>query len=818
MVRSAMMGARVRRKEDPRLITGSSTYVDDLQLPGAVRAVFLRSPFAHATIKSIDTSAAKAAPGVLAVYTVDDLPELTGPMGPTASDAPGTEDELLGKSDGGEGADGSNVIESAQAKGQSGETAGEDVLPEGDIAVPPTAPLAKDKVRYFGEPVAVVVAETEALGRDAADLIEVDYEELPAVSSIEAALAKGAPQIWDEAPRNLALNYKRAKGDVEQAFSEAHTTVKQRIRSNRVIPMPMEGRAVAAQPDPMTGGLTVWISNQAPHWLRRDVASQLGYAESQVRVIAPEVGGGFGAKISVYREDAIVAALAKHFKRAVKWTETRSENLVGMTHGRAQLAEIELAATEEGKITGGRFSIWGETGAYPTGADMPPITTWMISGCYAIPAFDVKAYSVYSNQTPIGAYRGAGRPEAAYYIERAIDILAHKLGKDPAEVRRLNFIAPDAFPYSPPPMPGIFKYDTGEYEKELDKALEVSGYQQLRQQQTQARQQGKIMGIGMASYVEICGFGPWESSSIRVDPSGAVSIFTGISPHGRGQETTFAQIVHDQLGADYDRIVVHHGDTGNTPQGNGTMGSRGLAVGGAPLMVSAGKIREKAIGIAAHVLEAAKDDIRFENGQYFVEGAPDKALSFDEIAAASYAGNVPQGMDAGLVTTDFFSTTGTTFPFGTHIAVVEISPDTGQVKVVRFVSVDDCGKVISPLLVEGQVHGGLAQGIGQALYEEAVYDDNGQLLSSTLMEYALPHAENFPMFELHRTETTTPLNPLGAKGIGEAATIGSTPAVVNAVMDALAPFGIEHLDMPLTAPKVWAALQAAGAGRQQAAD
>jgi aerobic carbon-monoxide dehydrogenase large subunit len=427
----------------------------------------------------------------------------------------------------------------------------------------------------------------------------------------------------------------------------------------------------------------------------------------------------------------------------------------------------------------------------------------MSVGCYDIPNVDLKASGVYTNTMAIGAYRGAGRPEAAFYIERAMDILAHSMGKDPAEIRRVNFIQPDQFPFK---SPAGFTYDTGEYEKALNKALEVSGYEQIRKEQEQARAEGRLVGIGLASYVEICGFGPWESAGIRVEPSGAVSVFTGISPHGQGQETTFAQIIHDELGADFDQITVHHSDTATNPQGNGTMGSRGLAVGGPALMMSAQKIKEKALAIAGHQLEVSRDDIEYAEGSYRVKGSPDRALSFSEIAAAAYGGSLPADIDAGLVTTDFFKTAGETYPFGTHIAMVEINPDTGQVQVKKFWSVDDCGNVISPILVEGQVHGGLAQGIGQALYEEAVYDDNGQLLSSTLMEYALPHAENFPMFELHRTVTTTPLNPMGVKGIGEAATIGSTPAVSNAVHDALAPKGITHLDMPLSAPKIWAAL------------
>jgi len=794
MVRSAMIGARVRRKEDPRLITGSSVYTGDLQVTGMTHLVLLRSPYAHARIKSIDTSAAKTAPGVIAVYTQADYAAFGAPL-PGGGGGEGTPME--------EG----DAIESPRAEGVSGETVGtvEEVEPSGPPPLPTQWPLALGKVRWAGEPVVAIVAESEAQGRDAAELIDIDYEELEAVTDVEAGSQPGAPRIWDGVPNNVGVEYSRARGDADKAFSEAAHTIKQRIRSQRVVPMPLEGRAVLAQPDPMTGGLTVWQSTQAPHWTRRDLAAQLGMPETMIRVIAPEVGGGFGAKIGVYREDLLAATIARKLRRPVRWVESRSENFVATNHGRCQLAEIELAATEDGTITGLRLNVIGDAGAYPMGLDMPPITTMMSTGCYAIPNVDLKASAVYTNTQAIGAYRGAGRPEAAYYVERAVDILAHKMGMDPAEVRRKNFIQPDAFPYS---SPAGFTYDTGEYEKALDKALDVSGYSELRKQQEQARAAGKIVGIGMASYVEICGFGPWESSTIRVEPSGAVSVFTGISPHGQGQETSFAQMIADEVGADYDEIVVHHGDTASNPQGNGTMGSRGMAVGGAAIMASSVKIRDKAMAIAGHKLEVSASDIEYdrESGSYRVKGSPDQALSFKEIASAAYAGGLPAEIDAGLSTTDFFTTTGETYPFGTHLAMVEIDPDTGQVKVTKFWSIDDCGTVISPILVEGQVHGGLAQGIGQALYEEAVYDTDGQFVSATLMDYALPRAEHFPMFELHRTVTTTPLNPMGAKGIGEAATIGSTPAVVNAVLDALAPHGITHLDMPLTASKVWAAL------------
>ena len=444
-----------------------------------------------------------------------------------------------------------------------------------------------------------------------------------------------------------------------------------------------------------------------------------------------------------------------------------------------------------------------DAGAYPKGLDLAYLTATMAVGCYDIPAVDLDISAVYTNTTPVGAYRGAGRPEAAYYIERVVDMLAQKLDMEPAELRRKNFIDPDAFPVTTATGE---KYDTGEYAKALDKALEVAGYSDLRAMQEEARAEGRIVGIGMASYVEICGFGPWESSIVKVEPSGDVSVYTGISPHGQGQETTFAQIVTDRIGADFENVVVHHGDTDNTAQGNGTGGSRGLVVGGGALMLSLDKIRDKADRIAGHLLEVDAEDIVMEDGHYHAAGAPDPFVTLSDISGAAYGANIPTGMEAGLETVDYFSPEDETFPFGTHIAVVEIEPDTGAVKLIKYVSIDDCGNVVSPMLLEGQVHGGLAQGIAQALVEEAVYDESGQLVTATLMDYAMPKADLFPMFELDRTVTTSPLNPLGAKGIGEAATIGSTPAVANAVNDALAPHGVTHLDVPFSAQKVWKAI------------
>ena len=768
MVLRAMMGATVRRKEDPRLITGSSMYVGDLKLPGMLHAIFLRSPYAHAKINGIHLDGAKSAPGVVAVYTNESLRQFCGPM--------------------------------------PGGSGGEGELEPDEIPTPKQEPLATDKVRWAGQAVAVVIAESEQQGRDAADLIEVDWEELPTVVDMFQAMEADAPLVWDQVKNNVGMQHARTNGDVDAAFANADHTISQRILSQRLVPLPMEGRAVAASPDPASGGLTVWVSTQAPHGWRNAAAPQLGLAQSQLRVIAPEVGGGFGAKFGVYHEELTVAAIAKHLKRPVRWVETRSENFLATNHGRAQVADIELAATKDGKITGLRLRVVQDGGAYPKGLGLPHLTATMAVGCYDIPAVDLDIKAIYTNTMAIGAYRGAGRPEAAYYIERAVDILANEMQMDPAELRRLNYIDPAAFPFETATGE---KYDTGEYAKALDKALEVSSYQQLRQRQKDARAEGKLVGIGMASYVEICGFGPWESSTVKIEPSGAVSVYTGISPHGQGQETTFAQIVADKIGADFDDIVVHHGDTDNTAQGNGTGGSRGLVVGGGALLISLEKIREKADQLAAHLLEVAAEDIELEEGKYRVKGSPDQSVTLAQIAKAAYGGGLPAGIEAGLHTTQYFSPDDETFPFGTHIAVVEIEPESGKVELTDYFSIDDCGNVVSPQLLAGQIHGGLAQGIAQALWEEAVYDESGQLVTATLMDYAMPKAEFFPQFTLDRTVTTSPLNPLGAKGIGEAATIGSTPAVANAVVDALLPLGITHLDIPATAPKVWAAIMQA---------
>ena len=766
MVLSRMMGARVRRKEDPRLITGKGTYVDDVRLPGTLHLAFVRSPHPHAKITGIDTAPALLVPGVVAVFTADDLKA---------------------------------VMKATDSAAGEGEVPDRDA--EGDV--PLRFPMASDRVRHVGEAIVAVIADSDYAARDGVDAVVIDYEFLPVVIDPEKAIAPGAPQLWDQIKDNIASHWDHVTGDVDAALASAPIVVRERLINHRVAGVPMEPRGVLAIPDPTIDGLKFWTSTQAPHWNRNDIAASLGLSQAQVHTIAPQVGGGFGVKIGSYPEDFIVSAVATKLDRPVKWIETRSENFIATHQGRAQIADIEVGAEKNGKIVAYRFHVIQEQGSYPKDTSLSALTGTMAVGCYDIPAVDLHTIGVLTNTMDIGAYRGAGRPEAAFYIERTIDLVADAAKLDPADVRRVNFTTPDKFPYTTATGE---RYDTGEYAKALDRALEVSDYPGLRRRQAELRRQGRYLGIGLASYVEICGFGPWESASIRVEPSGAVTVFSGIMPQGQGQETTFAQIVSDRLGVPFDQITVQFGDTATAPQGNGTMGSRGLAVGGGAVMISVDKIQDKSRLIAANVLEVSPDDIEFSDRKFRVKGAPNRGMSLAEIADVAYnqMDKLPAGVNPGLATTDFFHPDDETFPFGTHIAVVEVLPETGEVKIERYISIDDCGYIVSPMLVEGQVHGGLAQGIAQALFEEIRYDENGQLLTGTLMDYAIPKAENFPMFETGHTETRTPLNSLGAKGIGEAATIGSTPSIANAVIDALEPFGVIHLDMPFRPETVWA--------------
>ncbi|HEY7517628.1 MAG TPA: molybdopterin cofactor-binding domain-containing protein [Methylomirabilota bacterium] len=771
-----LMGAEVKRKEDPRLVTGASAYVGDITVPGLQYVAFVRSPHAHAKIGRIDASRATARAGVSRVVTGQDIKAYCQPIplgGPSAEGGGGAAETGVGRKH---------------------------------------YPLSIGTVRYVGEPVAAVLAASEALAVDAAADVVVDWQPLPAVGDQLSALKDGAPQLHADAAKNVEHETNIKVGDPDAAFPKAHKVVKQRMISQRLCGVPMEPRAVLAMPDPLVGGITVWSTHQAPHNLRNDLAALLGVDQQTVRVIAPEVGGGFGVKFGIYPEDATLAVIARRHRVPVRWTETRVEHMTSTTHGRAQVTDLEAAVDADGTIKALRMHVIADVGAYPIFTFIPDLTLLMGVGVYKFTDVDLKSTCVFTNSTPVAAYRGAGRPEAAYYLERLVDVIAHDLGKPPEEIRRRNFIPPSAFPYTTPTGQ---KYDSGEYERALTKALELAHYQKLRNEQKERldRNDRMLLGVGMAVYVEMCGFGPFESAVVRVEPGGGVTAFTGTSAHGQGHETTFAQIIADHLGVDFDKVVVRHGDTLNTPMGNGTGGSRSLAVGGSAIIGASLKVQQKARRLAAHMLEAAADDVVFENGQYQVKGVPAKALTLAQIAPKAYADGLPEGMEAGLEATDFFRPPQLVYPFGAHVAVVEIDRETGHTRVREFVSVDDCGVRISPMLVAGQVHGGLAQGIAQALMEEVVYDAQGQLVTGSLMDYAVPHAEDLPLFTTDQTVTPTPFNPMGAKGIGEAATIGSTPAIVNAVVDALKSFGVRHLDMPLRGDRVWAALQHGRAGR-----
>jgi carbon-monoxide dehydrogenase large subunit len=763
MAYSSLMGVRVKRKEDPRLITGAGSYVGDMTLPGMRHVAFVRSPYAHANIRSIDTAAARAFPGVLDVVTGADLAKLCGPL------------PMSSAGEGGPGEGGSNQNHSHHA-------------------------LSVDRVRYVGEAVAAVIADTPSLAADAAAEIVVDWEPLPAVAELERAAADGTPLVFEDMPNNIQHVWRRKSDGVDTAFSGAARVVRQRILSQRLSGVPMEGRAVLAAPDSLTDGLTLWTSTQGPHITRSQIAGMLNLPENAVRVIAPDVGGGFGVKIGIYPEDVVLSALARKYRLPLRWIETRVEHMSATTHGRAQIADLEAAVQEDGTVSALRMRVLADLGAYPLAPDIPELTGHMSVGVYRIPEVDIEISCVFTNTTPVAAYRGAGRPEAAYYIERLMDVIALEMSIDPVELRRRNFIAPDAFPYA---TPTGHVYDSGEYDRALTKALEISNYKALREeQQRRAKNGDSLLGIGIACYVEMCAFG-YESATVRVEPGGSVTIFTGTSPHGQGIATAFAQIASDQLGADFDKIVVKHGDTASTSFGMGTMGSRSLAVGGSAVLRAAEEVRDKARRIAAHMLEAAAEDVVLEEGRYQVKGTPESALTLADIAGRAYGGELPEELAPGLEATNFFRPPNLTYPFGAHVAVVEIDRETGIVQVRDIYTVDDCGPRVSPMLAEGQVHGGLAQGMAQALWEEIVYDENGQLLTGSLMDYAVPRTHMLPSFTTDQTETPSPRNPLGAKGIGEAATIGSTPAIVSAVVDAL---GARHLDMPLRAERVWRAI------------
>ena len=757
----SILGHPVRRVEDPDLVTGTSRYVDDIPVDGALYAVFVRSTLAHGRVAAIDAARAREMPGVAGVLSAADVD--LAPIG-------------------------------------SGATSEAFARPI----------LASEVVRFVGEPLAVVLAETREQAADAAEAVLVDYEPLPTVIDPERAMEAGAPLLFPKHGSNASLESEFGDSD---PLAGAEVVARGRFVNQRLAPVPMETNAALAVPDAESGGLTMWVSCQAPHYLRSGLAEPLGLQESQLRIIAPAVGGGFGAKIEVSPEHILVGALALHLGRPVRWMETRSESMTAMVHGRAQIQHVEIGAKKDGTITGVKVRLIGDGGAYPgQGAYLPGLTQLMLSGVYRIPAVAASLAFVATNATPVNAYRGAGRPEAAALIERAVDLLAGELGMDPVEVRRKNLIPKDAFPYTT--ATGAH-YDVGDYERALDEALRLADYEGLRREQGERRRRGDLhqLGIGISCYVEITALALGnEFGAVEVHPDGRLTVLTGTSPHGQGHATAFAQIVAEMLKVPFDAVTVVHSDTALVPRGEGTMGSRSAQVGGSAVLRATEGVLERARRLAAHLLEAGVDDVvLFDDGRIGIAGAPDRALSWSELAeAASDPSRVPEGMEPGLAAKgDFSQSADGTFPFGAHVAVVEVDTQTGRTRLIRHVAVDDCGRILNPLLVEGQVHGGLAQGIAQALYEEVLYDEDGNPLTSSLMNYEIPSAAEFPLFETAHTETPTPLNPLGAKGIGESATIGSTPAVQNAVIDAVSHLGVRHIDMPLTPERVWRAIREA---------
>ncbi|HEV8648753.1 MAG TPA: xanthine dehydrogenase family protein molybdopterin-binding subunit [Actinomycetes bacterium] len=752
------VGGPVGRVEDPPLVTGAARYTDDLAAPGALHAAFVRSVVAHALVTGIDTAEAAAMPGVAGVFTAADLglPPLS---------------------------------------------------PDGAPAAFARPVLATERVRFLGEALAVVVADTRAAAVDAAELVGVDYEPLAAVTDPVRALDPGAPVLFPEHGSNLVVE--RPWRGPPAGLDEAEVVVRARFVNQRLAPVPMEPGAALAVPDPETGGITLWTPCQAPFSVREEVAAALGLDEELVRVVSPAAGGGFGARIAVTPEQLVVAALALRLGRPVRHAESRSETMLAMTHGRAQVQEVELGAGADGILSGLRVRLLADCGAYPLATYLPELTRRMASGVYRIPRIEVDVVCVATNTTPVASYRGAGRPEATALLERAVDLLAAELRLDPAELRRRNLIPADAFPYR---TASGASYDSGDYAGALRCAVEAAGYEDLRAEQAERRRRGAAaqLGIGLSVYVEMTG---WQSEvgvcTVGVD--GRVTVATGTSPQGQGHETAWAQLVAGTLGLPGEAVRVVHSDTGRVPRGNGTMGSRSLQIGGSAVLQAGQRVLAKARELAAHLLEAPVEDVVvFEGEGLGVAGAPETALSWARLAeAAADPAWLPPGMEPGLSAEVDFEQAGNTFPFGAHLAVAEVDVETGRARLVRHVAVDDCGRILNPMLVEGQVHGGIAQGVAQALFEEVRYDEEGNCVTGTLASYAMPSAADLPGFETMHTETPTPLNPLGAKGIGESGTIGSTPAVHNAVVDALAHLGVTHVDMPLTPERVWRAIQAA---------
>jgi carbon-monoxide dehydrogenase large subunit len=777
------VGKPLKRVEDPRLITGIASYVDDLRPPGLLHAAFLRSPHAHARVGRIDVGAARALPGVVAVLTGADVNAHCGTV-PCAADIPG-------------------------------------------MKAPKHTVLAADRVYFVGHPVAVVVAVSRYIAVDALDLIDVEYDPLPAVVDPERALADGSALTHPDMGTNLAFTWTLTTGADEQLdalFGSADRVIKQRIVHQRLTPMAMEPRAVLSSYSKADQALTVWTSTQVPHLLRTLLPGMIGVPENRIRVVAPEVGGGFGSKLNVYIEEALCSHLSARLNAPVKWIESRRENAMSTIHGRDQVAYYEIAVKNDGALLAIRTKAIADLGAYLqllTPA-VPTLTGLMLPGCYRIQAVRMDVSGVYTNKMSTDAYRGAGRPEATYAIERLVDIVADELRLDPIELRMKNFPKPSEFPFHT--ACGLF-YDSGNYQGALAKAQKMADWKTLMRDRLAARKAGKLFGVGVSTYVEICALGPskammaggWEWGCVRIEFSGKVTVITGATPHGQGQETSFAQLVADLLGVPMEDVVVLRGDTNVAHYGRDTYGSRATVLGGTAIYLCVEKIIAKARLLAAHLLETAPETVTFENGRFAAGG---KSFGWGELAPQAYvAKNIPPGFEPGFEASHFFEPENFTFPFGTHICAVEVDRETGDVRIVKYIAVDDCGPQLNPLLVEGQVQGGIAHSIGQVLFEQTVYDENGQLLTGEFMDYAMPRAHDIPSYDLGHTVTKSPSNPLGIKGVGEAGTIGATPAVANAVVDALFPLGVTHLDLPMTREKIWRAInQGVPSGRGQGPD
>ncbi len=779
------VGGGVLRKEDPALVTGNANWTDNIKMQGMLHASILRSPFAHAKITNLDVSAALEQPGVVAAYTGKELEdEWVAPM-PCAW--PVTE----------------------------------------DIKMPDHWPLAKDKVNFMGDAVAIVIATDRYKAQDALEHIDVDYEPLDVVTNMEEAIKDDAALVHEDLETNKSYVWPLKVGDIEDAFEKADLVVKERYIQQRLIPNAIEPRALVAYPEPASGGVVLYSATQVPHILRMMLSAVTGIPDHKVRVVAPDVGGGFGSKLNFYVEEALAAVLARKLGAPIKWIEDRSENYMATIHGRDQIQDIELAATSEGEILGLRVALLADMGAYMqlVTPGIPILGAFVYPGVYNFGAYSFTCTGVFTNKTPTDAYRGAGRPEAAYAIERIISSLARELEMDPAEVRRKNFYEPFD---EPTDTPAGIQYDSLNLPMVLDRVIEMADYEGLREEQQRRRDENDPvqLGIGFSTYTEICGLAPsqvlaslrygapgWEAANVRMFGSGKVEVVTGTSPHGQGHETSWSQIAADALGVTPDDVEVVHGDTATSPHGLDTYGSRSLPVGGVAVHLAAEKVAEKAKKIAAHMLEASEDDMEFEGGTFSVAGSPDQSVTINDVAGAAFGGiNLPEGMEPGLDENYFYDPPNFVFPFGAHICVSEVDTETGKVRLRDYFAVDDCGPVINPIIVDGQLHGGLAQGIAEALYEEALYDEDGTLVTGSMVDYMIPGAPELPNFTLDRTVTPSPSNPMGVKGIGEAGTIGSPPAVINSVIDALEPLGVTHIDKPALPMRVWNAIQDAKSG------